>query len=78
MLKLDPGKCLHEYMDCMALKRQHIQGHPVFITFPISYSALSARSVSRMSNEAIGLTGLSVKNFTAKCFIPTRRNMCPR
>ena len=69
--KLDPGKCLRDYIERTGDERERVPGRPVFLSLRRPYKVIGANSVSSILNDAIALAGLSNKGFSAKCFRPT-------
>ncbi len=69
--KVDPGRCLKEYMRQTALIRHDITRRPVFVSLRRPYHALASTSISGVLNDAIKVAGLSDCGYTAKCFRPT-------
>jgi len=67
--KVDPIRCLKEYILRTDSIRHKVFGCPVFVTLREPYKAIDSSTVSSILNESIIAAGLS--GYSAKCFRPT-------
>ena len=67
---LDPIECLQTYISRTEVVRPS-DTSPVFLPLQAPFKALTAASIANILNDAIKLSGLDTKKYTAKSFRPT-------
>ncbi len=68
--KIDPCKCLKSYIDRTRNSRP-ADTLPVFISLRAPFKAISSSSIAQILGQAISLSGLAGRGFSAKNFRPT-------
>ena len=68
---VDPASCLKVYIERTALQRLCTDEQPLFLTLTKPYKAITSSTVADQLCQAIKLSGLGGRGYSAKSFRPT-------